>query len=131
MEGLRERWTEWQQQAKALKRELYAVYLASRDPRTPWYAKLLAVAILAYAASPIDLIPDPIPVLGYLDDMVLLPLGIVLLRRLIPPAVLTDARAHTQTVQGAGAGWAAALVIVVVWIVVLGLTGRWIYGLFR
>lgn len=122
---------QWRRQARALKRELHAVYLASRDPRTPWYAKLLAVAILAYAASPIDLIPDPIPVLGYLDDLVLLPLGIVLLRRLIPPAVLTETRAQAQTVHGTGAGWAAAMVIVVVWIIMLGLTGRWIYGLIR
>lgn len=82
--------------AKRLKHETYALYLAGRDPRTPWYAKLLALAIAAYAASPIDLIPDFIPVLGYLDDLLLVPTGIWLVLRLIPAEVMAEARRRTQ-----------------------------------
>ncbi len=80
-------WTQWKQRADALRAEIYAVYLACKDPRTPWYARVLAAVVAAYAFSPIDLIPDPIPILGYLDDLVLVPLGIALVLRLIPPAV--------------------------------------------
>ena len=76
-----------------LRDESYALYLASRDPRTPWYAKLLVAAVVAYAVSPIDLIPDFIPVLGQLDDLLLLPIGIALAIRLVPRAVLEEKRA--------------------------------------
>ena len=82
----------WKQRARAFKREVRAVYLAMHDPRTPWYARLLAGAVVAYAFSPIDLIPDPIPVLGYLDDLVLLPLGIALALKLIPAQVMAECR---------------------------------------
>src|SRR5512137_362302 len=77
--------------ARRLKVETYALYLACRDPRTPWYAKAWAVLVVAYAFSPIDLIPDFVPVLGYLDDLVIIPLGIWLALRMIPPAVMADA----------------------------------------
>ena len=86
----------WQTAARALKRELYALYLASRDPRTPWYAKAAIAGVLAYALSPIDLIPDFIPVLGYLDDLVLLPAGIWMALRLIPPTVMAESRARAE-----------------------------------
>ncbi len=79
--------------ARALKREVYAVSVAARDPRTPWYAKALIFLIIAYALSPIDLIPDFVPVLGYLDDLIIVPGGIWLAMRLIPPEVLAEARA--------------------------------------
>jgi uncharacterized membrane protein YkvA (DUF1232 family) len=82
--------------ARALKRETLSLYYATRDPRTSWYAKLLAGLIVAYALSPIDLIPDFIPVLGYLDEVILLPLGIWLVLRLIPDAVLSDARRRAE-----------------------------------
>jgi uncharacterized membrane protein YkvA (DUF1232 family) len=75
-----------------LKRELTALYLVCRDPRTSWYAKALGVCIVAYALSPIDLIPDPIPILGYLDDLILIPLGIIAVRKMVPPAVLAECR---------------------------------------
>ncbi len=75
-----------------MKREVHAIGLACRDRRTPWYAKAIAACVVAYALSPLDLIPDPIPVLGHLDDLVLLPLGVLLVRSLIPPAVLADCR---------------------------------------
>ena len=78
--------------ARALKKEVFAVYLAAKDPRTPWYAKGLIFLIVAYALSPIDLIPDFVPVLGYVDDLIIIPGGIWLAIRMIPPEVLTEAR---------------------------------------
>src|SRR4051812_9464505 len=79
--------------ARSVKRDLHAVYLAARDPRTPWYAKALALCVAGYALSPIDLIPDFIPVLGYLDDAVIVPLGILAVVKLIPSDVMADSRA--------------------------------------
>jgi len=111
------------QRAKSLKGELTAIYLAARDPRTPWYAKAMIACVVAYAVSPIDLIPDFIPVLGYLDDLVLLPLGIHLAVKLIPAAVLADAR-----LRAAGSPTmlptqhSAALAIIVVWLIALIIT---------
>jgi uncharacterized membrane protein YkvA (DUF1232 family) len=106
--------------AKALKREIHALYLAARDPRTPWYAKVMIGCVVAYALSPIDLIPDFIPVLGYLDDLLLLPLGIYLALKLIPAEVLTDARrraaASTATLTKSRS---AAWVIILLWIFAL------------
>ena len=78
--------------ARGLKRETHALYLVARDPRTPWYAKVLAGAVVAYALSPVDLIPDFVPVLGYLDDLVIVPAGIALVLRLVPAEVLADCR---------------------------------------
>jgi|RhiMetStandDraft_8_1073273.scaffolds.fasta_scaffold05506_4 uncharacterized membrane protein YkvA (DUF1232 family) len=113
------------QRARQLKAETWALALAVRDPRTPWYAKLLVAGIVAYACSPIDLIPDFVPVLGYLDDLVLIPIGIALTMRLVPPAVLIECRARAQeTMQdGKPVSWVAGAVIVVLWlsVVVLGL----------
>ncbi len=82
----------WKQRAKELKREVYALHFACRDPRVPWYVKALAIGIVAYAFSPIDLIPDFIPVLGYLDELVLIPLGVLAVRSMVPPAVLAECR---------------------------------------
>ena len=106
------------QRARRLKAEIWALYLAARDPRTPWYAKLLVAGIVAYACSPVDLIPDFVPVLGYLDDLVLLPLGIALAMRLVPPAVLVECRARAQaTLQnGKHISWVAGAMIVVIWL---------------
>ena len=104
--------------ARSLKREALAVYLAARDPRTPWYAKALIFFIVAHTFSPIDLIPDFIPVLGYLDDLIITPLGIALAIRLIPPEVLAEARAQ---VAGSGVeravGLVGAALVVLVWII--------------
>ncbi len=113
----------WKQRAHALKREVYALYLAYRDPRTPWYAKAVTALVVAYAFSPIDLIPDPIPVLGYLDDLVLVPLGAALALRLIPPEVMTDARAKTEELLRAGkpVSWGGVVIVGVVWIALAGL----------
>ena len=109
------------QRARQLKRETFAVYFASRDPRTPWYARMLAVCIVAYAFSPIDLIPDPIPVLGYLDDLVIVPAGIALVLRLIPAEVMTDSRARAALAAPRPANWIAAVFIVSIWLLLLAL----------
>jgi len=106
----------WQQRARQLKRETYALYLAYRDPRVPWYAKLLAACVVAYAFSPIDLIPDFIPVLGYLDDFVLIPLGIALSVKMIPPQVMVECRERAATAEGKPTNWIAAAVIVAIWV---------------
>lgn len=92
----------WREQADRLKREVYALYLACRDPRVPWYAKVLAAGIVAYAFSPIDLIPDFIPVLGYLDELVLVPLGVLAVRAMIPPHVMQECRDRARTALADG-----------------------------
>lgn len=107
-EGLRK----W---ARTIKRDVHALYLCSRDPRVPWYAKALAIAVAGYALSPIDLIPDFIPVLGYLDDVIILPLGILLAVRLIPPDVLSDKREATSRAQARPVNRNAAIAIIFVW----------------
>jgi uncharacterized membrane protein YkvA (DUF1232 family) len=113
-----------------LRDETGALYLAARHPETPWYAKLFAVVVVAYAISPIDLIPDFIPVLGYLDDLVLVPLGIVVAIRMIPPHVLADCRARSRAANpGAGStGRIAAVAIACIWLVAAALCARWVYA---
>jgi uncharacterized membrane protein YkvA (DUF1232 family) len=111
------------QRARQLKRELYALYLAYKDPRVPWYARLFAACVVGYAFSPIDLIPDPIPVLGYLDDLILVPLGITLALRMIPPAVMVECRVRADELmqQGKPVNWIAAGIIVAIWVLLAGL----------
>jgi uncharacterized membrane protein YkvA (DUF1232 family) len=110
--------TGWRARARQLKTLILALLIAYRDPRTPLGAKILAACVLGYAFSPIDLIPDFIPVLGYLDDMILIPLGIALTIRLIPAAVWADAQASAVVAQrdGTSLGRVAAVVIVAIWI---------------
>jgi uncharacterized membrane protein YkvA (DUF1232 family) len=104
---------------------VYALYVAYRDPRVPWYARLVAALVVAYAFSPLDLIPDVVPVLGYLDDMILLPLGIALALRLIPAVVMMDSRARADAIlqQGKPVNKVAAFVIVLLWIALAVLAG--------
>ena len=113
---------------RAIKRDTLALSLAARHPGTPWYAKALAVLIVGYALSPIDLIPDFIPVLGYLDDVILLPAAILLCARLIPASVLEECR--TEAAQRFAAGRpvsrAAGAVIVAIWVTSLALTLYWL-----
>lgn len=113
----------WQRRAKRLKMETYALYLAYRDPRVPWYAKVLAAAVVAYAFSPVDLIPDFIPVLGYLDDLVLVPLGITLALRMIPEDVLDRCRerARVDLGQEKPTNWLVGAVVVALWLLVAAL----------
>jgi len=110
-----ERWKQW---AKKLKIEVYALYLSYKDPRVPWYARVFAACVVGYAFSPIDLIPDPIPVLGYLDDLVLIPLGVALALRMIPPEVMSECRERAREVMSRGkpVNKKAAAVIVGIWI---------------
>jgi len=109
---------EWRQRARDLKKETHALYLAVRDPRVPWYAKLVAVCVVGYAFSPIDLIPDFIPVLGYLDDLVIVPLGIALVLKMIPEEVMAECREKAQDVMAHGkpTNWVAAGIIIAVWL---------------
>jgi uncharacterized membrane protein YkvA (DUF1232 family) len=111
-------WATWRDKARALKRETYAVYLACRDPRVPWYGRLLAACIVGYAFSPIDLIPDFIPVLGYLDDLILIPLGIALVLKTIPPVVMAESREKAAVAMAGGKPKSriAAGIIVLIWI---------------
>jgi len=120
------------QRARHLKAETFALYLAARDPRTPWYAKLLVAGIVAYAFSPIDLIPDFVPVLGYLDDLILIPLSITLAIKLVPHSVLTECRAQAQETikNGKPVSRVAGAVIVVVWLVLAALCIVWGYEAF-
>lgn len=106
----------WKHRARQLKTETYALTLAYRDPRTPWYARLFAALVVGYAFSPIDLIPDFIPVLGYLDDLVIVPLGVLLAVKMIPPAVLAESREQAQRAlaEGKPVSRAAAVAIVAV-----------------
>ena len=122
----------FRERVRHLKSETWALYFAARDPRTPWYAKLLVAGVVAYALSPIDLIPDFVPVLGQLDDLVLVPLGIALAIRMIPPDVLAESRARAREARARGpAGRAAAAVIVIVWIALAALCALWAYEALR
>jgi uncharacterized membrane protein YkvA (DUF1232 family) len=116
---------DWRQRARRLKRETYALYLAYRDPRTPWPAKVVAACVVAYAFSPLDLIPDFVPVLGLLDDLVLLPLGIALALRLIPAEVMAASRERAEEAAERPTSWAAAAVIVAAWLALAAL-GAWL-----
>ena len=112
---------------RLLKRETLALYIAIKDPRTPRTAKILAAIVVAYAVSPIDLIPDFIPVIGLLDDLILLPIGIALCLRLIPPEVLEEARRRAATEVAQPRGYGAAITIVILWLGTLGLLALWIH----
>lgn len=116
--------------AKQLKQQTLTVYYAARDPRTPLHTRALALLVTAYALSPIDLIPDFIPVLGYLDDLILIPLGLALVVRLTPPDVLEAARARAKEASGKPVSYTAAVFIVLLWLVVLWLVARWVLRVF-
>jgi uncharacterized membrane protein YkvA (DUF1232 family) len=120
-----------QTQARALKQHTLVVYFAARDPRTPLPVRALAVCIAAYALSPIDLIPDFIPVLGYLDDLVLIPLGIALVVRLVPAAVIESARAQAAVAAERPVSYPAAACVVAIWLAVSFVVVRWVYGVVR
>jgi uncharacterized membrane protein YkvA (DUF1232 family) len=121
-----ERAKQW---ARAIKRDVLALWIAARDPRVPWYAKALAMAVAAYALSPIDLIPDFVPVLGYLDDLVIVPLGILLVVALIPAALMAEFRQQAATLAAKPRSTTAAVVIALIWIGAAALTGWWLWRL--
>ena len=122
-------WQRWKQRAQQLKREVYALYLAYKDPRVPRHARIFAAIVVGYAFSPIDLIPDPIPILGYLDDLVLLPLGIALLIKIIPAEVLRDSRvkAAASADSRKPKNWIAGSIIIAIWVGLIFWTARCIF----
>ena len=113
----------WKLKARQLKVEIFALYLAYRDPRVPWVARLFAGCVLGYALSPIDLIPDFIPVIGYLDDLVLVPLGIKVALSMIPRNVMAESREKAQETisQGLPVNKSAAAVIILIWLLLVAL----------
>ena len=111
------RLTDW---ARMLRTDVVTLWLAARDPRVPWHAKALAALVAAYALSPIDLIPDFIPIFGLLDDVILVPLGVVLVLKLTPKDVLADLRRQAEAdVNKPGASWWGAALVIVFWLVIL------------
>jgi uncharacterized membrane protein YkvA (DUF1232 family) len=116
--------------ARSIKRDAHAVYLAALDPRTPWYAKALAVCVAGYALSPIDLIPDFIPVLGYVDDLVIVPLGILAVATMIPSQVLADSRAAANAAAERPVSRSAAVMIAFIWAAAVALMGWFAYRWF-
>ena len=120
----------WKQRARKLKMEVYSLYFAYRDPRIPWYAKLFIAVVVAYAFSPIDLIPDFIPVLGYLDDLLLIPLGVTLAIKMIPDSIMDEARKKTQALNQKPKSWAGAALVVSIWIVLVAMIVYFIFSRF-
>jgi len=116
------------QKARALKRDVTALWFAYRDPRTPWYAKVFSAVVVAYALSPIDLIPDFVPVLGYLDDLILIPAGIALALKMIPAEVMAEARikADEQFKGSKPTNWVFAVIIIAVWAIIAFFLVRWV-----
>ena len=124
---------QWKRSARALKAETYALHLAFRHPQTPWFAKAFAGLVVAYAFSPIDLVPDFIPVLGFLDDLILVPLGIALALRMMPAGVMDECRAQAKREIGEGkpVNWFVAVIIIGIWLGLAGLCILWLINLFK
>ncbi len=116
--------------ARTIKRDVRALYSAIRDPRVPWYAKALGLVIVGYALSPIDLIPDFIPILGYLDDVILVPLGLLIVVRMIPPDVMAEHRVRALATQDRPVSRVAAAVVIGIWVLSLALCAWLAYGYF-
>jgi uncharacterized membrane protein YkvA (DUF1232 family) len=122
----------WKQRVRKLQIETYAIYLAYQDPRVPWYARVWAACVVGYAFSPIDLIPDFIPVIGYLDDLLIVPLGTMLALKMIPAEVMTECRGNAEAAMAEGhpVNRTAAAVIIIIWILLallgVGLVVRWL-----
>lgn len=124
-------WSSLQRWARALRRDTMAVYLAVRDQRTPWYAKAVGLIVVAYALSPIDLIPDFIPVLGLLDDLILIPLGLWIVVHLVPKDVMEACRARAETITARPQSRTAAAIIIGIWIAAAALAGWMIFTALR
>ena len=118
MKRLKSVFKNWREWAVELKRQTFALYLAYKDPRVPWYAKLFGALVVAYALSPVDLIPDFIPVIGYLDDLILIPLGIALTVRMIPKEIMQECRAKAQSemMVKKRKNWVAGSIVIFIWL---------------
>ena len=114
--------------AQLIKRDVIAIWIAARDPRVPWYVKGLALAVAAYALSPIDLIPDFIPVLGYLDDLVIVPAGILLVVWLVPAGLMAEFRARAETEASRPRSIATAAAIVTIWTALIAILAWWLWA---
>ena len=115
----------WKQRARGVRDDTYALYLACSDPRVPWYAKACAAALVAYALSPIDLIPDFIPVIGYFDDLLVIPLGVVIVQKMVPPTIWAEHRSAARArfaVNSRTSLWGAAMVVTM-WCLATGFVG--------
>jgi uncharacterized membrane protein YkvA (DUF1232 family) len=121
----------WKQRAKDLKIQVYALYLAYKDPRVPLHARVFAACVVGYAFSPIDLIPDPIPVLGYLDDLIIVPLGMAIALRMIPANVLAECQEKSREVmkESKPVNKVAAVIIIAIWLLLAVLVIRLLVGL--
>ena len=122
-----DRLKEWM---RSIKGDVIAIYFAARDPRVPWYAKALAICVAGYALSPIDLIPDFVPFLGYLDDVVLVPLGILAVVKLVPAEIMAEHRAFAARISERPVSRTAAVVIALIWIASIALVAWWTYRYF-
>lgn len=122
----------WEKRAKDLKRETYALYLAYRDPRVPWYAKVVCACTVDYALSPIDLIPDFVSVIGYLDDLIIIPAGLALVIKLIPEEVMCEcrSRAEVKMNQKGPKNYVAATIIAAIWLGLILVSARFLYNYF-
>jgi len=107
--------------AKSLKRQIFILYFACKDERVPWHAKVFTACVVAYAFSPIDIIPDFIPILGYLDDVILVPIGIMIALKMIPKSVLTDCevKAEEMMKKGKPKNWIVGSLIVMIWVFII------------
>lgn len=121
----------WRRRARKLKTESHALYLACRAPRVPWYAKALAALVVGYVFSPIDPIPDFIPVVGFLDEMVVVPIGVAMVVKMVPPEVMAECRERAAKMEGKPTNRVAAVVVVVVWISFAALAALIAYRIFR
>lgn len=124
--------TKAKNKAREIKRNVFVLFLAYKDPRVPWYAKLFAVLVVAYAFSPIDLIPDFIPVLGYLDDLIIVPLGITIALKMIPQSVIEECRAKAEEIreQGKPKNWVTGALFILIWVLIAVWVGSICYKLF-
>ncbi len=121
----------WKQRARDLKIQIYALYLAYQHPRVPLPAKIFAGCVVAYAFSPIDLIPDFVPIIGYLDDLIIVPLGIAIALKMIPTDILAECQAQSRELMKLGkpVNWAAAAIIILIWFASAVLATRFLLGL--
>ncbi|PLS08350.1 YkvA family protein [Neobacillus cucumis] len=125
--------TKLKKYARKLKQNLFVLYLSYKDHRVPWYAKLVAICVVAYAFSPIDLIPDFIPVLGYLDDLIIVPLGISLALKLIPPYIIKENREKAEELRknGKPKNWFVGGLFILIWILLAFWVSKFLYGIFH